>query len=1021
MEFSSIHISMWFVFVQLFLFSSTSTSSSGLPGNEADRLSLLAFKAEIVNDTRGILSSWNESLDFCEWRGITCGRRHRRVTVLDLRSSALEGQLSPHIGNLSFLRTLRLENNSFCHTIPSEIGRLFRLQQIRLYNNSFNGAIPSNISRCSNLQYLLLYGNNLSGKLPTEIASLSKLRVLDLGSNNFSGQIPPSFGNLSSLEKLYLDHNNLHGGIPNSLGQLKNLAYLVLGTNYLNGTIPPSIYNLSSITYFSVLINQLRGTLPPSLGHTIFPNIKKFYCHMNQFSGPIPVSVANASNLMRFVILDNKFTGKVPRLAGMSNLVWLGISNNSLGYNQEGDLDFLSSLVNCTNLQILLISDNNFGGMLPENWMRGNIPVSVGNLFNLEVLAFDANLLTGTIPSSIGRLNKLNALYLNSNGLSGTIPSSLGNLSSLTILVLMSNKLQGNIPRSLGECGKLLLLVLSENNLSGSIPKQVIGLSSLSQGLNLSGNQLTGSIPTEVGNLVHLNSLIVSDNRLSGEIPRSLGSCTSLTTLYLSGNSLQGTIPESLSSLRGIENFDISRNNLSGRIPNYLESFRILLNLNLSFNDFEGALPMKGVFENTSALSVTGNSRICGGIPSLRLPKCASKQSKQGLSSRLKIIISVFCGIVGLSLAILFVILYRSRKARPLKSTSGSSLGVSLLKLSYGDLLKATDGFSAANLIGAGSFGSVYKGILDQHEGRVVAVKVLNLQTSRASKSFIAECEALRTVRHRNLVKLLTACSSIDFQGNDFKALVYDFMVNGSLEEWLHNSAQQGDNPTNLQKNLDLIQRVNIAINIASALDYLHNGSDMPIVHCDLKPSNILLDGDMTGCVGDFGLARFLPDASRPFPAQESSSNAIKGTIGYTAPEYGSGTAVSTYGDVYSFGILLLEMLTGKRPTDDMFKDGLDLHNFVLTALPERVKEICDPRLLHTEESGIITATDNRGYLGQDDQRQRADECLISLARIGVACSAAMPRERMDASNVAAELCRTKDVLVGTRMPRERP
>ncbi|XP_050138436.1 putative receptor-like protein kinase At3g47110 [Malus sylvestris] len=449
-----------------------------------------------------------------------------------------------------------------------------------------------------------------------------------------------------------------------------------------------------------------------------------------------------------------------------------------------------------------------------RNWMRGNIPVRVGNLFNLEVLAFDANLLTGTIPSSVA------------------------------ILVLMSNKLQGNIPQSLGECRKLLLLVLSENNLSGSIPKQVIGLSSLSQ-----------------------------------------GSCTSLTTLYLSGN----------------------------------------------------------------------------------------------------------------------------------------SLGVSLLKLSYGDLLKATDGFSAANLIGAGSFGSIYKGILDQHEGRVVAVKVLNLQTSRATKSFIAECEALRTVRHRNLVKLLTACSSIDFQGNDFKALVYNFMVNGSLEEWLHNSAQQGNNPTNLQKNLDLIQRVNIAIDIASALDYLHNGSDMPIVHCDLKPSNILLDGDMTGCVGDFGLARFLPDASRPFPTQESSSNAIKGTIGYTAPEYGSGTAVSTCGDVYSFGILLLEMLTGKRPTDDVFKDGLDLHNFVLTALPERVKEICDPRLLHTEESGITTAMDNRGDLGQDDQRQRADECLISLARIGVACSAAMPKERMDASNVVAELCRTRDVLVGTRMPRERP
>ncbi|KAM2532862.1 hypothetical protein PS1_001419 [Malus domestica] len=452
------------------------------------------------------------------------------------------------------------------------------------------------------------------------------------------------------------------------------------------------------------------------------------------------------------------------------------------------------------------------------------------------------------------------------------------------MLLLMSNKLEGNMPQSLGECRNLLLLDLSQNNLRGQIPKEVIGLSSLSQFLDLSSNKLIGSIPMEVSNLMHLVALDVSDNRLSGEIPRSLGSCVGLTTLYLSENSLQGTIPESLSSLRGIEDFDLSRNNLSGIIPNYLESFHFLLNLNLSFNDFEGALPMKGVFENTSAFSVMGNSRICGGIPSLRLPKCVSKHSKQGLSSRLKIIISAACGVVGLSFVILFVILYRSRKARGMKSTSGSSLGVSLLKLSYKDLLKATDGFSATNLIGDGSFGSVYKGILDQYEGRIVAVKVLNLQSARASKSFIVECEALRTIRHRNLVKLLTACSSIDFQGNDFKALVYDFMVNGSLEEWLHNSAQRGDNPTNLQKNLDLIQRVNIAIDIACALDYLHNRSHMPIVHCDLKPSNILLDGDMTACVGDFGLARFLPEASCPFLVHESSSNAIKGSIGYTAP-----------------------------------------------------------------------------------------------------------------------------------------
>ncbi|CAN6705226.1 unnamed protein product [Malus baccata var. baccata] len=1038
MEFSSIHISFWFIFIQplflLFLFSSA--ASSRLAGHEVDRLSLLAFKAEIVTDTLGILGSWNESLHFCHWPGITCGRRHQRVRVLDLQSSGLAGHLSPHIGNLSFLRALYLQNNSFSHTIPTEIGRLFRLERLFLGNNSFSGHIPFNVSRCSSLQYLYLYGNNLSGELPAEIASLSKLQVLDFGKNNFYGIIPPSFGNLSSPWWLSVFGNNLHGGIPNSLGQLKSLMHFSLASNYLNGTIPPSIYNLSSIKVINMYENNLHGTLPPGLGHTIFPNLETFLFRTNQFTGPVPASISNASNLSLFSILGNKFTGKVPSLARLSNLNWLELHENNLGNNEEGDLDFVSSLVNCTNLEGLSFGFNNFGGVLPEsisnlstklreigfqgNQIRGNIPIGVGNLINMQRLALSANLLAGTIPNSIGKLNKLYGLYLNSNELSGNVPSSLGNLTSLSSLFLYKNKLNGSIPQSLGDCRSMLKLALYHNNLSGPIPKQVIGLS-LPYSMDLSSNQLTGSISMEVGNLQHLVFLDVSENKLSGEIPQSLGSCTSLTALFLSGNSLQGTIPKSLSSLRGIEDFDLSRNNLSGIIPNYLGSFPFLQNLNLSFNDFEGAVPIQGVFNNASAVSVVGNTRLCGGIPHLRLPKCISTQSKRGLSPKLNLIISVSCGVVGLVLVLLLVLLYRSRKARALRSTSRSS-GFSLLRLSYGDLLKATDGFSASNLIGAGSFGSVYKGIINQLEERFVAVKVLNLQTSRASKSFLSECEALKSIRHRNLVKLLTACSSIDFQGNDFKALVYQFMVNGSLDEWLHISAQRIDRLTNLPKTLNLTQRVNIAIDVACALDYLHNRSHMPIVHCDIKPSNILLDSDMTACVGDFGLARFLQDASCPSPLHDSSSNVIKGTIGYTPPEYGMGGEVSTYGDVYSYGILLLEMLTGKRPTDDMFNGGMDLHNFVMMALPERVGEICDPLLVQIEESSISTnPRSNRGNNAPNDRRKRVVECLTSIARVGVACSVAMPRERKDMSNVVAELSLIRDVLSGTRMPREYP
>ncbi|XP_048446455.1 probable LRR receptor-like serine/threonine-protein kinase At3g47570 isoform X1 [Pyrus x bretschneideri] len=1045
MGFPGIVVSVWSIFMQLFLLMLTSSSLT-LRGDEVDRLSLLAFKAEIVSDRMDILASWNESLHFCEWPGISCGRRHQRVTVFDLRSSRLEGLLSPNIGNLSFLRTLNLENNSFNSNIPPEIGRLFRLQQLRLGNNSFSGDIPVNISRCSNLRYLDLGYNLLGGNIHNEIGFLSNLQVLNLRGNNLNGEIPPSLGNLSSLQMLSVRQNFLRGGIPDSLGQLNNLKYLVLGSNILNGTIPPSMYNLSSITVISVLENLLHGTLPPGLGHTVFPNLQAFSFHFNRFSGQIPVSISNASNLALFGISANIFTGRVPNLARMSNLFRVEMDANNLGNNEEGDLDFLSSLVNCTNLERLDISGNNFGGVLPEslsnlstklevmrlgwNQIRGSIPVGIENLINLGILGFEVNQLRGPIPISICKLNKIFSLSLNHNELFGTIPVMLGNLTSLGILLLMSNNLQGSIPLSLGECRNLQALNLSQNNLSGPIPDEVISLSSLSQFLDLSHNYFTHSIPFRVGLLLQLAYLDLSNNSLSGEIPSSIGNCISLESLHLERNFLRGTIPDAWSSLRGVEDLDLSRNFLTGRIPNYLGSFRVLRNLNLSFNDLEGAVPIEGVFQNSTSFSIIGNKRLCGGISQLVLAPCISKKSdekpKQEIFPWRKVLISIACGsaigVVSLLCFVLLypsrqslrcVLLYLSRKSRT-KTTSGPSWEVSLLKVSYGDLLKATNGFSSRNLIGAGSFGSVYRGILNQEE-RIVAVKVLNVQGSR--ESFTAECEALKNIKHRNLVKLLTVCSSIDFQGNDFKALIYEFMVNGNLEEWLHFSAHRLPGAPIVQGHLKLVQRVNIAIDVANALNYLHNHSHVPIIHCDLKPSNVLLEGDMTARVADFGLARYLPDASCSLPSHRSTANVINGSIGYIAPEYGMGNEVSTYGDVYSYGILLLEMLTGKRPTDEMFKDGLNLHKFVQIALPELVEEICDPVLLQIKESSTRSnGSSNRNQV-QDDQRQRVRKCLVIMARIGVACSADLPRERMDIGLVVDGLCLARDLLTGTWIP----
>ncbi|XP_028102996.1 putative receptor-like protein kinase At3g47110 [Camellia sinensis] len=366
----------------------------------------------------------------------------------------------------------------------------------------------------------------------------------------------------------------------------------------------------------------------------------------------------------------------------------------------------------------------------------------------------------------------------------GTIPSTFTSLRSDQILDLSRINLLGRIPEYL-QAFKLLQ-ILNLSNL-GQYPNQLL-VSSLSN-LGLPHNSLLSPLLVEVGYLKNLGYLNVGENMLYGEIPDTLGSCVLLEILSMEGNLFQGTIPSTLDFLRGIQLLDLSRNNLSGRIPECIENFKFLQILNLSNNDFEGAVPIKGIFTNASAISVEGNSKLCGGIPELQL----SKDKK--------------------------ISFFSFTKKITLESVFSNN---------------ATGGFSLENLIGVGSFGSVYRGTLE-YGATIVAVKVLNLQRHGASKSFIAECKALRNIKHRNLVKVLTACSGVDYQ------------------------------------------------------------------------------------------------------------------------EYAMGSKESTEGDVYSYGILLLEMFTGKRPTDDMFKDSLNLHNFVRLALPHQVADVADPMLFRGGEEETST------------------------------------------------------------------
>lgn len=879
----------------LSLWQPNSTIFTSALGNDTDRFALLKFKESISNDPQGILSSWNDSVHFCNWPGIACSlRRHQRVTGLNLSYYNLHGTISPHVGNLSFMRSLDLSFNKFFGEIPQQVGRLFRLQDLNFYGNMLEGTIPVNLSFCSKLWELDIGKNRLTGSIPQELGSLVKLWGLNLEDNTLTGGIPPTLGNISSLVKFSVSHNYLFGSVPDELGGLKSLNFFSIAFNTLSGTLPLSIYNISSMDQLIAAGNQFKGTLPPTIGLTL-PNIRGFGMGANKLSGTIPQSFSNASQLQVLDLDANNFVGQVPtNLGGLQELRWLGLGNTGLGSNLPNNLDFIASLTNCSKLEKLDLYSNNFRGVLPnsvgnfstnlyqlslgDNQISSNIPSALQNLENLILLDLQLNLFTGVIPTSLGKLNKLQILVLGANSLSGKIPSSIGNLTQLSDLFLSNNKLEGSIPTKIAYCQNLQFLDISNNRLTGEIPKEIFLLSHLSKLLSLSQNLLTGHLPVEVGRLKNINTLDLSENNLIGKIPETIGDCQVLESLYLQGNFFQESLPSTLASLKGARYLDFSRNNLTGEIPKDLQKLQSLLYLNLSFNNLEGEVPNEGVFQNISKVSVVGNTKLCGGIPKLHLQACPKKESNKGKIKGLRRSITIVCVVAFFLLCTGFVFLHWRRSSQRKATVAPPKLKF-LSKISYKRIFQATNGFSPSMLIGVGSFGSVYKGILD-HEENPIAVKVLNLQQKGAGKSFIAECNALRNVRHRNLVKISTCCSSIDYNGNEFKALVFEYLSNGSLEKWLHLAIDR-ENPSRV---LNLLQRLNIAIDVASAIHYLHDDCDQPIIHCDLKPSNVLLDNEMVAHVSDFGLARFVLKPTDFSNGGQTSTIGMDGTIGYVAP-----------------------------------------------------------------------------------------------------------------------------------------
>lgn len=869
---------------------------------DKEEATLLRLKKHWQNQKS--LSQWTPSSSHCNWSGVNCS--NNSVTVLEFPNVNISGTIPPFICELKNLRVLDLGNNSIYGTFPLVLYNCSKLEYLDLSQNYLAGTIPDDIHRLSQLLFLNLYANEFTGDIPVGIGQLQKLRSLQLQQNHFKGTFPVEIGNLFNLEELMLGYNSfMPSTFPSNFTQLTKLKQLWFADSNLIGEIPEMIGEMAALELLDLSDNKLTGTIPNSL--FTLKNLTMLYLHNNKLSGEIP-RIVESLNLVKLDLSGNNLTGTIPDDIGkLENLSFLALFFNELSGEIPASIGRLPAL---THLKVF---NNNLSGTLPPELGLHSM------LIELQILS---NRLSGRLPEFLCNGGKLIGVVAEDNNFSGELPNSLGNCSSLLMVTVSRNAFSGEIPVGLWTSSKLETLTLSDNRFSGELPNEVSrNLSRLEISNNGfsgklpagdswrslvvfigSNNSFTGTIPQEFTALPRLTTLLLDRNQLSGPLPSDIISWKSLDTINMSHNQLAEEIPDGITSLPRLLQLDLSDNQLSGKIPTQLGSLKFTF-LNLSSNHLIGEIPSQLEISAYSS-SFLNNPGLCTSSSLLNLHICNSRLEKSSKSSTrlITLLSSIIAAAFVLALIVSFMIIkvYQKRKQRSISTWKFTSFHN--LNFNESDILS---GLTESNVIGSGGSGKVYRVVI-KRSGLIVAVKKIwndKKFDQKPEKEFQAEVEILSTIRHLNIVKLLCCISN-----NDTKLLVYEYMEKRSLDQWLHTKKRSRNASGSVcHANLDWPSRFRIAVGAAQGLSYMHHDCSPRVIHRDVKSSNILLDSAFNAKIADFGLARLLIQQG------EATVSAVAGSFGYIAPEYAQTSKVDDKIDVYSFGVILLELTTGKE------------------------------------------------------------------------------------------------------------